>query len=615
MAYTDINRYLTEIKREKDEKLLASNIKRNVEILGVRGTYDGIQDLGDATATPDDVISPKVFYNTEGRQTGRIITQVEHLSSGINIKETSQSNSYWIEDVSDEFGIAVCFSLDGGTWYIYNWKDGKLGNQLFSMAVSSYPGLSYIKSVSIAKQLNSQGYVNIWCRACGSDESYWAKRTSQNIGVVQYDYINKTIITSKSMSLLYSRADEYANSRFTGTTAISPVDPNKAFVTYNWGSRINSHLIVYNNVMNTLSNASSSTLDEGRQNAYSSEWNDDGTYVISQVNCKIVPTRTCIFKINTNNTISRIFNDTSTQPSTIYKHYMIRGNKLYDFTSGTLNLIKTYSYIRNFSSGQGQMWTNLNYLFVVDYVDLKFHIFHIEDNLDITPLTTRLCPNLTKDNYNYSGSCNTPVSNRHIYFTPDLATKYKLEYTDAIDKIVEMEVQGEKFGNIGRTTAVDTDVLAGKVFFDKNGETIGSMPNRGYANIVPTGSSQTFGNGYYSSIYIEPVSASADINIIPGNIRNGVTILGVEGEFEGSTGGDATSDGNLQAKYLLTNYSAVVDGELIQGTMANYGYTDMQYSEQDQEIPEGYYDELYIMSISSSALSGYSECLTALSNI
>lgn len=615
MAYTDINRYLTEIKREKDEKLLPQNIKRDVEVLGVTGTYDGIQDMSDATAIPDDVISPKVFFNKDGKQVGRITTQIEKISSGIELHETQQTNSYWLEDVSDEFGIAVCFSLNANTWYIYNWKDGKLGSLLFSMAVSSYPGNLYIKSVAIAKQLNSQGYVNIWCRSCGDNESYWANRTSQTIGVVQFDYINKRIITSQSMGLLYSRADNYAYSRFTGATAISPVDPNKAFVTYNYGSRINSHLIVYNNVMNTITNASSYTYNEGYANAYSSEWNEDGTYVISQVNCKIVPTRTFIFRINTDNTISMIYNDTTTKPSTIYKHYMIRGNKLYDFSTGVLNLVKTYSYLRDFTSGQGLLWTYLDYLFVADYVNLKFYGFHIEHNNDIVPLFSRQCPNMTKDNYNYSGSANTPISNRHIYYTPDLSTKYKFEFKDATDKIVEMEVQGEKFGNLGRTTAVDTDVLSGKVFFDKDGETVGSMPNRGSLGIIPSGSSQSFPDGYYSGVSVQAVSSRVDINIVPENIRNGVTILGVEGEFEGSTGGDATSDGNLQAKYLLTGYSAVVDGELIQGSMANYGFVDMQYTEQDQEIPEGYYDELYIMAVSSSALTGYSECLTALSNI
>ena len=138
MAYTDINRYLTEIKREKDEKLLPQNIKRDVEVLGVTGTYDGIQDMSDATAIPDDVISPKVFFNKDGRQVGRITTQVEHLSSGVNVSETQQTNSYWISDVSDEFGIAVCFSLGATAWYIYEWKDGKLGSVLYTMNVSTY---------------------------------------------------------------------------------------------------------------------------------------------------------------------------------------------------------------------------------------------------------------------------------------------------------------------------------------------------------------------------------------------------------------------------------------------------------------------------------------------
>ena len=55
MAYTDINRYLTEIKREKDEKLLPQNIKRDVEVLGVTGTYEG--DVPDEYEESYDILN------------------------------------------------------------------------------------------------------------------------------------------------------------------------------------------------------------------------------------------------------------------------------------------------------------------------------------------------------------------------------------------------------------------------------------------------------------------------------------------------------------------------------------------------------------------------------
>lgn len=79
--------------------------------------------------------------------------------------------------------------------------------------------------------------------------------------------------------------------------------------------------------------------------------------------------------------------------------------------------------------------------------------------------------------------------------------------------------------------------------------------------------------------------------------------------------GDATSDGHLEAKYLLQGYSAVVNGVLIQGTMVDRGTVAITATSSDIAIPEGYYNNLSIPIINPVNCDDYTECSQALAAI
>ena len=54
----------------------------------------------------------------------------------------------------------------------------------------------------------------------------------------------------------------------------------------------------------------------------------------------------------------------------------------------------------------------------------------------------------------------------------------------------------------------------------------------------------------FSSVAVNPVNASIDNNIQPGNIREGVEILGVEGTFQGGTLQAKTVDSSLSIQTI-----------------------------------------------------------------
>ena len=123
------------------------------------------------------------------------------------------------------------------------------------------------------------------------------------------------------------------------------------------------------------------------------------------------------------------------------------------------------------------------------------------------------------------------------------------------------------------------DVLEGKVAFS-DGMLTGTMPNNGALNYNPSTSVQTIPAGYTSGGTISVVDASIDENIIPENIKSGVTILGVTGTYTGEssempeidsitfTGGTSFEEGTNEVKAGATLGTFIVTG----GT-APYSYS------------------------------------------
>lgn len=102
-------------------------------------------------------------------------------------------------------------------------------------------------------------------------------------------------------------------------------------------------------------------------------------------------------------------------------------------------------------------------------------------------------------------------------------------------------------------------VINNAVGFVNGQKVTGTMPNNGALTYIPTTSQQTIPAGYTSGGTIAAVTSAIDSNIIPENIKSGVTILGVNGtlssgitalEYIESTG---TQYIDMQTANLLTD--------------------------------------------------------------
>lgn len=95
-------------------------------------------------------------------------------------------------------------------------------------------------------------------------------------------------------------------------------------------------------------------------------------------------------------------------------------------------------------------------------------------------------------------------------------------------------------------TAQVAEVLSTKTFHARGAALTGTMPNRGAVTgtITAVGTPYTIQNGYHDGSGTVSIDSTSASNLIPGNIRENVTVLGVVGTMSGS------EDVHAQAKTI-----------------------------------------------------------------
>ena len=92
--------------------------------------------------------------------------------------------------------------------------------------------------------------------------------------------------------------------------------------------------------------------------------------------------------------------------------------------------------------------------------------------------------------------------------------------------------------NTQDATATEAEILAGKTAYNKGNKVTGKMPNNGAVSgkISTKAGKYTVPQGYHDGSGTVQIDSTEQEKLIPSNIRDGVTILGVEGTMSGSEG-------------------------------------------------------------------------------
>lgn len=114
-------------------------------------------------------------------------------------------------------------------------------------------------------------------------------------------------------------------------------------------------------------------------------------------------------------------------------------------------------------------------------------------------------------------------------------------------------------------TAAAADILSGKTAFGPNGSVSGSMPDNGSVSgtISTAAGEYTIPAGKHSGGGKVAIDSTEQAKIVSGNIRKGVTLLGVSGDNNVVD----TSDADAAAAHILSGKTAYVGGSKVTGTM------------------------------------------------
>ena len=121
------------------------------------------------------------------------------------------------------------------------------------------------------------------------------------------------------------------------------------------------------------------------------------------------------------------------------------------------------------------------------------------------------------------------------------------------------------FYDTASDTAVSGDILATKTAHGASGAITGGMTNNGTVTgtISTVAGTYTIAGGYHSGSGTVAISSTEQAKIITGNIKSGVTILGVAGKSSVVDTGDA----NATAAQILSGKTAYVNGTKLEGQL------------------------------------------------
>lgn len=509
------------------------------------------KNTSDATATANDIINPKTAYVNGEKITGNIESTYIQQLQDVSIQSITIDSAIRIVCVCKTNNVIFTCNATGDitTFYARKFVDNAILEELDSYVIDT----GEIYSVSCNDILNKNGNLSIF---------FVTRMTSEycNIYAIEFDLTSGKFKTDTLATLPLLNDSQ----SWFPYIIVNPLEPDVA-LTFSM-DRHNNYIrtFVYEN--NILTGSNIITINDVVDRFV--EWGTDGKYIISK---GYMDTGGNVYIYNyNNNELTLTFNNTYTSPICLYREgYFITDNKLYTQQG---QVVKEYTDLG--ITNQDYCYIYKNLLFIIRNYSSesdRLDIYCINNDYTLSSVFTQDIDWTmnryfsTIENNDAIGTPYCPVSNTTTLLLSQNGQGYNLSVIPSDNVLLSLKIGNKNYIDVSSAIINDTDVLEGKQFFASiSSKRVGTMPNNGDVTITPSTEQQSKSSGYYNSLSVEAVTSAIDSNIQAGNIKNGVTILGVTGTLEE---GINTSDADATANDILVNKTAYVNGNKITGAL------------------------------------------------
>lgn len=496
----DENSVLSEVTINRPDTLISSNIRKDTNIAGIVGSLIDL-DTSDATASNNDIISPKTAYVNGQKVTGAMIPTYDssvpsELGRNINLSGIT------IDDVNLDINLAIRAS-SGSSIEIYD-----IINDTISSETKTVINLTALADTSVIKgtgrfnttitMINNKEYVRCYLMTKSSTTAYYVYSFLLNLQ-------DKTIINEALVSIA-------GGSPADSVQAVSlVVVPDRDIVISSTAGKYGGYLFtrVYFVCFNGISGTASKIIDDSRNGLAGSR---------SVANICVAPdkrtigifnhfnymsfgtgtrTFTCVIRVSTDGTsYSTIQSNTLADKlcMLIDENTFIQNNSIKQI--GTQALLGTSPFTVNYGD-RGILIGK--YFYYLPSGSNNYSVYEWDSNEKTFTAVSTLTTN---------GGAILHFAKEILYKNTDNAlTGYVNDSTKGA--LMALYRNNTTFYNTQYANDISaSNVLKNKKYFDINGLGIGTMPNNGALTYTPSLEEQTIPAGYTSGGTVNAIDYS-----------------------------------------------------------------------------------------------------------